>query len=63
MSKRTAIRIPDKLYGLLVERAAKEHRTVSNLLIYLVTVALDCERRNVATNVANDAEQGRSTAS
>lgn len=58
MSKRTAIRIPDQLYLLLVERAAKEHRTVSNLLIYLVNVALDCERRNVAANVADKQKDG-----
>lgn len=59
MSKRTAIRIPDQLYGLLVERAAKEHRTVSNLLIYLVNVALDCERRNVAPSVAKPPGEGQ----
>lgn len=63
MSKRTAIRIPDTLYGLLVERAAKEHRTVSNLLIYLVNVALDCERRNVAANVAARENEPPDTAS
>lgn len=62
MSKRTAIRIPDDLYRLLVERAVREHRTVSNLLIYLVNVALDCERRNVAVSVARPIDDPSSAA-
>lgn len=40
MSKRTSIRIPDELYTQLVERAKKEQRSVSNLIIALLTQAL-----------------------
>jgi hypothetical protein len=37
MSKRTSIRIPDDLYRYLVDRANREQRTVSNLIVYLLT--------------------------
>lgn len=40
MSRRTSIRIPDGLYVQLVERAKKEQRSVSNLIIALLTQAL-----------------------
>lgn len=40
MSKRASIRIPDELYIQLVERAKKEQRSVSNLIIALLTQAL-----------------------
>lgn len=37
MSKRTSIRIPDELYQRLVERAMAEQRTVSNLIVALLS--------------------------
>lgn len=40
MSKRTSIRIPDDLYAQLVERAKKEQRSVSNLIIALLSQSL-----------------------
>jgi predicted transcriptional regulator len=43
MSKRTSVRIPDDLYAWLEERARKERRTVSNLLVALLAEARDRE--------------------
>jgi len=40
MSKRTTIRIPDDVYDQLNERAKREQRTVSNLVILLLRKAL-----------------------
>lgn len=40
MSKRTSIRIPDDLYAKLQMRAEQEHRTVSNLIVLLMTKGL-----------------------
>jgi len=34
------VRLPLELYTLLSERAKHEHRTLSNLIIHLLTVAL-----------------------
>lgn len=39
MSKRTTVRIPDDIYRWLAERAARERRTVSNLLVTLLAEA------------------------
>ena len=41
MSKRTTVRIPDDLYRWLAERAKRERRTVSNLLIALLAESRD----------------------
>lgn len=41
MSKRTTVRIPDDLYRWLAERAQRERRTVSNLLIAVLAEARD----------------------
>jgi predicted transcriptional regulator len=53
MSRRTTIRIPDDLYARLAERAKAERRTVSNLVIFLLSQSL-----NVATSVSNKPETG-----
>ena len=37
MSKRTSIRIPDDLYTQLVARAKREQRTISNLIVAILT--------------------------
>jgi len=39
MSKRLNVRIPDELYEKLVARAAREMRTLSNLVIVQLTEA------------------------
>lgn len=43
-TKSIAIRIPDDLYEYLLNRAQKEHRTLSNLVIYIL---LDDKEREV----------------
>lgn len=43
MSKRTTVRIPDEVYSQLVERAKREQRTVSNLIVLLLTEGLKRE--------------------
>jgi len=43
--KQKSIRIPLDLYSKLCERAAKEHRTLSGLIIHLLTQALQ-EQKN-----------------
>ena len=40
MSKRTSIRIPDELYAQIAERARDEQRTISNLIVALLTQTL-----------------------
>lgn len=46
MSKRTSIRIPDELYEYLTDRAKQEQRTVSNLIVNLITIAVKNTGRN-----------------
>lgn len=46
MSKRTTVRIPDEIYQWLAERAQRERRTVSNLLVALLAEARDQEKRD-----------------
>jgi predicted HicB family RNase H-like nuclease len=41
MSRRVSIRIPDELYAKLVERAAQERRTLSNLITALMSEATE----------------------
>lgn len=48
MSKRTSIRIPDDLYSYLVVRAKDEQRTVSNLIVNLLTMAVKDTGSNTA---------------
>jgi predicted DNA-binding protein len=52
MSKRTSVRIPDDLHQQLTERAQREHRTISNLIVALLSEKIEEEARNVATSVA-----------
>lgn len=61
MSKRTSIRIPDALYVQIVQRAEREHRTVSNLIIALLSEAT--QRDNVAQSVAQPTQGSNDTAS
>ena len=35
-TKSIAVRLPDELYDYLVDRAEKEHRTLSNMIISLL---------------------------
>ncbi len=46
MSKRTSIRIPDELYAYLAEQAKREQRTVSNLIVSLLTISAKNTERN-----------------
>ncbi len=59
MSKRTTVRIPDELYQWLVERAAREHRTVSNLLVALLseTRKVDPIGLTIGSQASTDANQ------
>jgi predicted DNA-binding protein len=55
MSKRTSIRIPDELYEYLTGRAKREQRTVSNLIVSLLTIAAkDTERNTNAIDRGED---------
>ncbi len=55
MSKRTSIRLPDDLYVRLQKRAEQEHRTVSNLIVVLLTQGLiDSVDDSQANKVASE---------
>lgn len=45
MSKLTSLRIPDELYQQIENRAKREHRTLSNLIVSLLFDAME-ERGN-----------------
>lgn len=58
MSKRTSMRIPDDLHQWLAERAQRERRTVSNLVVTLLSEARERERVK-ADNASKSTEQDR----
>lgn len=68
MSKRTSMRLPDDLYQWLVERAQRERRTVSNLVVTLLSEArgeLEVVRSSVRSQrlrTAEEEQKGRDTA-
>lgn len=41
MSKLIALRLPEKLYSMISERALREHRTLSNMIISLLLDAME----------------------
>jgi len=49
--ERTSIRIPDDVYQALVERAARERRTISNLIVALLAEAQS--RDQIAHDIAH----------
>lgn len=65
MSKRTTVRIPDDLYSWLATRAQRERRTVSNLLIALLSEAKDqgqADRSSDRFDIAQGGKKARDTA-
>lgn len=49
-TKSISVRLPDELYDYLVARAEKEHRTLSNMIIALLTDVLHGAQKWGVTN-------------